>query len=363
MSTHSTKPHISVAPMMDWTDRHCRYFHRLISPNAVLYTEMVTTGAILHGDRDRFLRFSEQEHPVVLQLGGSSPEELATCAQLAQEYGYDEVNLNCGCPSDRVQSGRFGAILMESPDLVARCVESMEKAVDIPVSIKCRIGIDEQDSFEFLEDFVRRTSEAGCQSYTIHARKAWLQGLSPKENREIPALNYARVQAIKEAFPHLIFYLNGGIQNIDFIVNNLKNARSPKASSCGSTAGSIAPKEKDPAITSRDDDWGGYDGMMIGREAYQNPYFLADIEEQIFSNTALKSREEVALAMIPYAEEQYKSYGTPIKSIPRHMMGLFQGLPGARQWRRYLSENAHTEASDARVIEKALEAMSARKAA
>lgn len=324
------KTHISVAPMMDWTDRHCRYFHRLISPNAMLYTEMVTTGAILHGDRDRFLRFSKQEHPVVLQLGGSSPEELATCAKLAQDYGYDEVNLNCGCPSDRVQSGRFGAILMESPELVARCIEAMDKAVDIPVSIKCRIGIDEQDSFEFLENFVRQTSEAGCASYTIHARKAWLQGLSPKENREVPELNYGRVQAIKEAFPHLIFYLNGGIQNTDFI---LKNATI-------------------------------YDGFMIGREAYQNPYMLAEIEEKIFGNTITRSREEAALAMIPYAQAQYKTYGTPIKSITRHMMGLFQGLPGAKKWRRYLSENAHQDAENAQIIEHAMNAMnSARLAA
>ena len=329
MAKKPLKTTISIAPMMDWTDRHCRYFHRLISPNAVLYTEMVTTGALLHGDAERFLRFDTAEHPVVLQLGGSNPEELAACAKLGQDAGYNEINLNCGCPSDRVQSGRFGAILMEDPDLVAACMAAMDKAVDIPVSIKCRIGIDEQDSFEFLEEFVAKTSAAGCKSYTIHARKAWLQGLSPKENREIPELNYERVQEIKKAFPQLTFYLNGGIQNIDFIQNNINT----------------------------------YDGFMIGREAYQNPYFLAQIEEIIFRNTAILSREDIAHAMIPYAQKQYAQFGTPIKSITRHMMGLFQGLPGAKIWRRYLSENAHLDETNAHVIEEALTAMGARQRA
>ena len=329
MAKKPLKTTISIAPMMDWTDRHCRYFHRLISPNAVLYTEMVTTGALLHGDAERFLRFDTAEHPVVLQLGGSNPEELAACAKLGQDAGYNEINLNCGCPSDRVQSGRFGAILMEDPDLVAACMAAMDKAVDIPVSIKCRIGIDEQDSFEFLEEFVAKTSAAGCKSYTIHARKAWLQGLSPKENREIPELNYERVQEIKKAFPQLTFYLNGGIQNIDFIQNNINT----------------------------------YDGFMIGREAYQNPYFLAQIEELIFRNTAILSREDIARAMIPYAQKQYAQFGTPIKSITRHMMGLFQGLPGAKIWRRYLSENAHLDETNAHVIEEALTAMGARQRA
>ena len=305
------KPYIAVAPMMDWTDRHCRYFHRLLSPHAHLYTEMVTTGALIHGDRDRFLRFSEQEQPVALQLGGSDPADLAKCAKLVEAYGYDEINLNCGCPSDRVQSGRFGACLMKEPDLVAECVAAMADAVSIPVTVKCRIGIDDSDDFSFLNSFIEGVSKAGCQKFIIHARKAWLKGLSPKENREVPPLRYDIAAQIKTAYPHLRFVLNGGITDMTTVCANSNI----------------------------------FDGLMIGREAYQNPWFLAEIERELFGSVAIVSRETIARAMIPYIDEQGRRFGTPAKSITRHMLGLFNGLPGARAWRRVLSETADIEAA------------------
>lgn len=314
-----SQPRISVAPMMDWTDRHCRYFHRLLSPHVRLYTEMVTTGALLHGDKDRFLRFSEQEQPVALQLGGSDPAALAACAKMGESYGYDEINLNCGCPSDRVQSGRFGACLMKEPETVAACVAAMIDAADIPVTVKCRIGVDECDDFSFLGGFVEKVSGAGCKTFIVHARKAWLQGLSPKENREIPPLRYDIVARIRNEYPHLSFVLNGGIKSVEDI-KNLK-----------------------------------FDGLMIGREAYQNPYFLAEIEREIFGNTAPPSREDAARAMIPYIEEQGRRYDTPAKTATRHILGLFNGLPGARAWRRILTET--------HCIETALNALAIRRAA
>ena len=317
----SEKPYISIAPMMDWTDRHCRYFHRLLSPHVHLYAEMVTTGALLHGDRDRFLRFSEAEQPVALQLGGADPAELAKCAKMGEAYGYDEINLNCGCPSDRVQSGRFGACLMKEPDTVAECVAAMADVVSVPVTVKCRIGIDNSDDFSFLNSFVDHVSKAGCQKFIIHARKAWLKGLSPKENREIPPLRYDIATRIRDAYPHLTFVLNGGIKSMANI-----NAQQ-----------SI------------------FNGLMIGREAYQNPWFLAEIEREIFGSATIVSRETIARAMIPYIEGQGRRYGTPAKSVTRHMLGLFNGLPGARAWRRVLSETADIEA--------ALAAISVRKAA
>ena len=314
-------PKISVAPMMDWTDRHCRYFHRLISPHALLYTEMITTGALIHGDQERFLRFHEAEHPVALQLGGSDPDDLAICAQIGQDHGYDEINLNCGCPSDRVQKGKIGAILMKEPDLIAKCIDAMVKAVDIPVTVKCRIGIDEEDSYEFLDRFVTTIKQVCCPRFIIHARKAWLQGLSPKENRTKPPIDYDRVCAIKTAHPDLEIIINGDIKTVDDVENHLK---------C-------------------------FDGVMLGREAYQNPYILAELEKTIFGNTNMKSRIEVARAMIPYAQEQMKEYGTPIKSITRHMTGLFQGLPGAKKWRQALSTLPYEDGADENVIEKTLE--------
>ncbi len=318
------KPLISVAPMMDWTDRHCRYFHRLIAPGIQLYTEMVTTGAIIHGDRERFLRFDEAEHPIALQLGGSDAQDLAFCAETGQNSGYDEINLNCGCPSDRVQSGRFGACLMREPSHVAACVEAMCKAVDIPVTVKCRIGIDHEDSFEFLDRFVGEIADKGCKTFIIHARKAWLKGLSPKENREIPPLDYDRVRAVKEKYPELCIILNGGVTTME----QIKLA--------------------------------GVDGVMIGREAYQNPWFLNEIERGIFGNEAPRSRDTVVLKMMDYAREQRKLYGTPVKSITRHMTGLFHEQRGARAWRQMLSTLPHEDGADENVLLKALEAMEAR---
>ncbi len=319
-----TFPEISVAPMMDWTDRHCRFFHRLLSPNVRLYTEMVTTGAILHGDRERFLRFDDSQHPIALQLGGSDAEDLAFCAKAGENSGYDEINLNCGCPSDRVQSGRFGACLMREPSHVADCVEAMIKAVNIPVSVKCRIGIDDEDSFEFLDKFVGEIADKGCKTFVIHARKAWLKGLSPKENREVPPLDYERVHKIKAKYPQLRIILNGGLKTIGGI----------------------------KAV--------GVDGAMVGREAYQNPWFLTEIEKEIFGNAATRSRDTVVLKMVDYAREQRKLFDTPIKSITRHMIGLYHELPGAKAWRRALSTLPHEDGANESVLLKALEAMEGR---
>lgn len=314
------KPHISVAPMMDWTDRHCRFFHRLIAPHVRLYTEMVTTGALIHGDRDRFLNYNAEEHPLALQLGGSHPDDLAVCARMAEDYGYDEVNLNCGCPSDRVQNGNFGACLMASPDLVARAVEQMKAAVSIPVTVKCRIGIDDADERPFLDRFVRCVAGAGCDMFIIHARKAYLQGLSPKENRDVPPLRYDIAAEIKQKYPHLDIIVNGGIKTMSEIRQHL----------------------------------GRFDGVMTGREAYQNPWLLAEIEKEIYGHTLAMTRQDIALAMTGYIERQQKDYGIMPKSVTRHMMGLFKGEYGGGQWRRYLSENANEDLSPATLIENAL---------
>jgi tRNA-dihydrouridine synthase A len=314
------KPDISVAPMMDWTDRHCRYFLRLISPNAGLYTEMVTTGALIHGDRDRFLRFNKAEHPITLQLGGECPDALSECAKIGEDYGYDEININCGCPSDRVQKGNFGACLMENPILVAECVSAMSNTVNIPVTIKCRIAIDNYEEEPFLDEFIKTTSEAGCKKFIIHARKAYLQGLNPKENREIPPLRYDIVEKMKNKYSDLKIILNGGIGTIDEIKENLNI----------------------------------FDGVMLGRNAYKTPYFLAKIEKEVFGNEVVSSREEVARKMIPYINQQMKEFDVPAKSITRHMLGLFQGKPGAKLWRRYLSEEAIKSDTDSSVIENAL---------
>ncbi len=310
----------SVAPMLDWTDRHCRYFHRLLSQEALLYTEMVTTGAIIHGKHD-FLLYSEEEQPVALQLGGSNPQELAHCAKLAEQRGYNEINLNVGCPSDRVQNGRFGACLMAEPQLVAECVDAMKQVVDIPVTVKTRIGIDEQDSYQFLTDFVGIVSDqGGCEQFTIHARKAWLSGLSPKENRDIPPLDYPRVYQLKRDFPHLIMAINGGIKSL------------------------VEAKEHLAHL----------DGVMIGREAYQSPYLLSEVDQVLFgSDKPIVKRSEVVLAMFPYIEEQL-SKGSYLNHITRHMLGIFQSMPGARQWRRYISENAHKPGAGLEVLEAAL---------
>ncbi|WP_139685861.1 tRNA dihydrouridine(20/20a) synthase DusA [Vibrio tasmaniensis] len=311
---------LSVAPMLDWTDRHCRYFHRLLSQQTLLYTEMVTTGAILHGKGD-FLEYNEQEHPLALQLGGSNPVDLAACAKLAGERGYDEVNLNVGCPSDRVQNGRFGACLMAEPELVADCVSAMKGVTDIPITVKTRIGIDDQDSYEFLTKFISTVSEkGGCEQFTIHARKAWLSGLSPKENREIPPLDYDRAYQIKKDFSDLVIAVNGGITTLEQTKEHLQHL----------------------------------DGVMIGREAYHSPFILAEVDQQIFGlDTPIKKRSQVVEEMYPYIERQL-SNGASLGHISRHMLGLFQSMPGARQWRRYISENAHKKGAGIEVIQTAL---------
>ncbi|WP_153915464.1 tRNA dihydrouridine(20/20a) synthase DusA [Shewanella sp. TC10] len=306
---------LSIAPMLDWTDRHYRYFARLMSANTVLYTEMVTTGAIIHGQGD-YLAYNQEEHPVALQLGGSNAKDLATCAKLAFERGYDEINLNVGCPSDRVQNGRFGACLMGEPTLVAECVDAMKQVADIPVTVKTRIGIDEQDSYEFLTDFVDTVKGVGCDTFIVHARKAWLQGLSPKENREIPELNYERVYQLKRDYADLNISINGGVKTLADSLTHLKQL----------------------------------DGVMIGREAYQNPYILAQVDQLIYGeDKPVITREQVIEQMMPYIEQHLKDGGR-LNHITRHMIGLFQGLPGSRGWRRHLSENAHKAGAGVSVI-------------
>lgn len=310
----SKTPYVSIAPMLDWTDRHCRFFHRLISPHAVLFTEMITTGAIIYGDKERHLGFSKQEHPVVLQLGGSDPAALATCAKIAaEEYGYDEVNLNCGCPSDRVQNGSFGACLMNEPKIVAGCVAAMKAVVDIPVTVKCRIGIDECEERPFLERFVRTVMDAGCGAFTIHARKAWLKGLSPKENREVPPLRYDIAAEIKQKYPQLKVILNGGLSDLAQIKEQLNV----------------------------------FDGVMIGREAYQNPWSLSEIEREIFGNTREITRYDIIEQIIPYLEEQM-ARGVPLKSMTRHILGLFHDQRGGKKWRQIISQEAHLPDTQAR---------------
>ncbi len=310
----------SIAPMLDWTDRHCRYFLRKLTAQSLLYTEMVTTGAIIHGKGD-YLAFSPEEQPVALQLGGSDPQALAHCARLAGQRGYNEINLNVGCPSDRVQNGRFGACLMAEAELVASCIKAMRDVVSIPVTVKTRIGIDDQDSYQFLCDFIGTVAEkGGCDSFTLHARKAWLSGLSPKQNREIPPLDYPRVYQLKRDFPQLRMGINGGVKTLEEAKIHLQYV----------------------------------DGVMMGREAYQNPGLLAQVDNQIFgAATAVPDAAEVVRAMYPYIEAEL-SQGTYLGHITRHMLGLFQGVPGARQWRRHLSENAHKAGADVRVVEQAL---------
>ena len=302
--------------MMDWSDHHCRYFWRLLSKEALLYTEMVTTGALIHGDRERFLHFNAEEHPVALQLGGSDPADLARCASWAQEWGYDEVNLNCGCPSDRVQSGMFGACLMAKPALVADCVRAMRDACEIPVTIKHRIGIDDMEHYEQLTGFIEPIAAAGCDVFIVHARKAWLQGLSPKQNREIPPLNYPWVYQLKQDFPHLKIIINGGIQTLEDAAKHLEHV----------------------------------DGVMIGREAYQNPWMLAQADSQLYGlDNPATSRDDVIAGLLPYVERQL-ARGAHLNHITRHILGLYQGVPGARKFRRHLSENAYGKEAGLEVL-------------
>ncbi len=311
---------LCVAPMLDWTDRHCRYFLRLISNHSWLYTEMITTGAILHGDRARLLDFYTGEQPVALQLGGSDPEELARCARIGEEWGYAEINLNVGCPSDRVQSGRFGACLMAEPALVAEGVAAMRAAVTIPVTVKSRIGIDHQEHYEEFAAFVEPVAAAGCQTFIVHARKAWLKGLSPKENRDIPPLQYDWVYRLKQEHPELEVLINGGIRSLAEAESHLCHV----------------------------------DGVMLGREVYHNPYLLADVDRRFYGDDhAVPDRAAIVEAMLPYIEQQLEQ-GRYLKNITRHMLGLFQGVPGAKAWRRYLSEHAHLPGADVAVVEEAL---------
>lgn len=306
--------------MMDWTDRHDRFFLRLISRRALLYTEMVTTGAVLHGDHERLLGFDASEHPVAVQLGGSEPADLAEAARIAEGFGYDEVNLNVGCPSDRVQSGRFGACLMREPDLVARCVEAMRRAVSVPVTVKCRIGVDEQEPEEALPAMARAVREAGCETLIVHARKAWLEGLSPKENRDIPPLDYPLVYRLKQAMPEMEIHINGGVATLDETEAHLTHV----------------------------------DGVMLGRAAYQNPYILAEIDARFYGDPRpAPSRHEVLEAFLPYVERELAA-GTHLHAMTRHILGLFQGCPGARAFRRHISENAPRSGAGADVIRDAM---------
>ena len=317
MSSHR----FCLAPMMDWSDRHCRYFWRLMSKHARLYTEMITTGALLHGDAERHLAYNNEEHPIAVQLGGSNPEELARSAKLCEQAGYDEVNLNVGCPSERVQNGAFGACLMNEPDLVADCIRAMRETVDIPVTVKCRIGVNDNDSYEALCDFVEKNKTAGCEIFIIHARKAWLSGLSPKQNREIPPLNYPTVFSIKQDFPELTIVLNGGIKTLDGCQHALSKL----------------------------------DGVMIGREAYQNPFMLSVVDKTIFNDEQYFAYPlEVAEAFTAYIEQEV-SQGAKLNHITRHIMGLFNGRPKARAWRRYLSENAYKAGADINTYLESLE--------
>jgi len=311
---------ISVAPMLDWTNRDFRYFLRLISKHSLLYTEMVTTGALIHGQRERFLGHDVSEYPLALQLGGSDPEALAKCAKLGEDAGYSEINLNVGCPSDRVQSGSFGACLMAEPERVAEGITAMRSEVNIPITVKTRLGIDELDSYEFLTAFISQAADAGCDIFILHARKAWLQGLSPKENRDVPPLDYSRVYQIKKDFPHLHIDINGGIDSLEQAQEHLKHV----------------------------------DGVMMGRAIYHNPYLLSDADKLLFDDQhEILSRHDVIRTMLPYIEQRM-SEGRPVKSITRHLLGLFQGQTGAKAWRRYLSENAHLKGAGLEVIEDAL---------
>lgn len=316
----------SVAPMMDWTDRHCRSFHRVLSKRALLWTEMVTADAVIHGDCERLIGFSDDEHPIVLQLGGNEPDKMAEAARVAESFGYDEVNINCGCPSDRVQSGAFGACLMREPETVAACVSAMRAAVSIPVTVKCRIAIDEDPPKETLYNFVDQVADAGCSVFTIHARKAWLKGLSPKENREIPPLDYDLVQALKQHRPDLTIVLNGGIKTLEDCATHLKN----------------------------------FDGVMLGRAAYQTPDLLGGVDQALFDReAAVLSPFGAVFDYRPYLEARLEE-GVRLSSMTRHMLGLFSGMPGARLWRRVLSEKAPKPGAGIEVLDEALDAVESR---
>lgn len=311
---------LSVAPMMDWTDRHCRVFHRLLAPHARLYTEMVHAQAVIHGDRDRLLGFDASEHPVALQLGGSDPADLAQASAIAEQWGYDEVNLNVGCPSDRVQAGRFGACLMKEPTLVAECIAAMREAVSIPVTVKCRLGVDEQEDYASFRDFIDQVAATGCSTFFVHARKAWLQGLSPKENREVPPLRYEWAYQLKREQPQLDIAVNGGITTLEAVCEHLRHS----------------------------------DGVMLGRVAYHEPYVLHQVDAALWQ-VPLRTRSELLRAFQPYVQAQLDK-GVALKHMARHVLGLFHGQPGGRVFRQILSGGAHRADADWRLIEQAVEA-------
>lgn len=317
-SRYAASLRLSVAPMMDWTDRHCRVFHRLLAPGARLYTEMVHANAVIHGDRERLLGFDPVEQPLALQLGGSEPSLLAQAARIAQDWGYDEVNLNCGCPSDRVQAGRFGACLMREPALVADCVAAMVAAVDIPVTVKCRLGVDDDNAYERFAEFVDHQVQAGAPMVVVHARNAWLKGLSPKENREVPPLRYDWAYRLKQERPQLSVVLNGGLASID-------------------------------AVEAQQ---GKLDGVMLGRAAYHDPYLLHQLES-LHTGAPLQTRQALLRALRPYVEGKLAA-GSALKHITRHILGLFHGQPGGRAFRQILSEGAHREGADWSLVEQAL---------
>ncbi|MDH4274010.1 MAG: tRNA dihydrouridine(20/20a) synthase DusA [Gammaproteobacteria bacterium] len=323
MTVHSLLPshRLCIAPMMDYTDRHARYLLRLLSKHIRLYTEMITAGAVCRGDREFLLSFDPQEHPVALQLGGNDPKALADAAQIGESFGYDEINLNIGCPSDRVQSARFGACLMAEPTLIAECVAAIRAKVAVPVTIKTRLGIDHHDSYEFLTNFVSTVHTAGCHTFIIHARKAWLQGLSPRENREIPPLDYTRVYRLKQDFPHLTIVINGGITQLAQASEHLNHC----------------------------------DGVMIGRAAFDNPYLLAHADQLLYGQQeVISTRHEIVKNYIPYIESQL-AQGVPLARLTRHLLGLFHSVKGGRAWRRALSENAHRQTAGIDIVQAALE--------
>ena len=306
----------SVAPMLDWTDRHCRYFHRLLTHHAMLYTEMVNVNAIVHGDRARHLDFDASENPLALQLGGSDVAMLARCARIAQDWGYAEVNINCGCPSERVQSGSFGACLMSEPKLVADGVKAMRDACEIDVTVKHRIGLDKNEGYDFVRDFIGTVADAGCQTFIVHARNAWLKGLSPKENRDVPPLRYEVVHQLKKDFPHLNIIINGGLNTYAAITEQLQHV----------------------------------DGVMVGREAYHDPYGLSAIDALVFDDARTPlSRHEILELLVTYAEREMQK-GVPLRTMARHWLNLFHGQAGARAWRRNMSDAKLLNDSDARMI-------------
>ena len=310
----------TIAPMLDWTDRHCRYFHRLLTSQAVLYTEMVTTGALIHGDTERYLQFHEAEHPVALQLGGSEPQHMAHCAKLAEQFGYDEVNINVGCPSERVQKGAFGACLMAEPELIAANVRAMQAATSLPITVKHRIGIDDQEDYSAMRHFVNSVAEAGCKTFIVHARKAWLKGLSPKENREIPPLRYELVYQLKQELPELEIIINGGITTLEQCMEHLQYV----------------------------------DGVMVGREAYHNPWLLAQVDPILYATPArFAKRKQVLEAYLDYIEQQL-SVGVPLQHLTKPILGLFQGLAGAKLFRRHISEQAHKKGAGSHIVAQAM---------